>query len=212
MSASFYPGPAYAAPEVHFTTECLHHQGWHDIAGALSFQGTHHVFQGCPYTGARGWAHTSSTDLVHWKDHGQSGPVALNETYAGMESSFSPCAGFVAIDDEGTPCAGFRQCISTKGTTALNPQASTWDVPIELRCATNEQLTSWSAPQYIVPVYYYRALPYDPVRPWKDLDGKWYLLLATDACNATTQAAPVPATTCLRPSPQPIPSLDTAPT
>ena len=40
------------------------------------------------------------------------------------------------------------------------------------RCATNEKLTNWSAPIWMFPVYYYRPLPYDPVRPWKDADGK----------------------------------------
>lgn len=44
---------------------------------------------------------------------------------------------------------------------------------MELRCAQNENLTQWSDPIWMYPVYYYRALPYDPVRPWKDYDGKW---------------------------------------
>jgi hypothetical protein len=31
---------------------------------------------------------------------------------------------------------------------------------------------------------------YDPVRPWKDLDGKWYYALSTDGCNSTTKQMP----------------------
>ena len=38
---------------------------------------------------------------------------------------------------------------------------------MELRCANNAALTNWSDPIWIYPVYYYRPLPYDPVRPWK---------------------------------------------
>lgn len=87
--------------------------------------------------------------------------------YEGMESIDSPCSGFVTVDDHGTPCAGFRQCGSQKGTTGLNPKAHGWDVPMELRCATNPSLTNWSGPIWIYPVYFYRPLPYDPVRPWK---------------------------------------------
>ena len=64
---------------------------------------------------------------------------------------------------------------------------------MELRCAENAALTNWSDPIYIYPVYFYRALPYDPVRPWKDLDGKWYSSWSTDGCNATTKQVPCAA-------------------
>lgn len=89
------------------------------------------------------------------------GVHAINETYRGMESDTSPCSGFMTVDDDGTPCAGFRQCTSTKGLS--HP----WDVPLELRCAQNANLTSWSDPIYIYDVYFNRGLPYDPTRPWK---------------------------------------------
>jgi hypothetical protein len=110
-----------------------------------------------------------------------------------MDSGDVPCSGFVTVDDVGTPCAGFRQCSSGHGTTGLNPQAKKWDVPMELRCAKNAALTNWSDPIWMYPVYYYRALPYDPVRPWKDLDGKWYSSWSTDGCNATTKTVPCAA-------------------
>ena len=85
---------------------------------ALTFQGEHHVFQGCP--ASAGWSHSASSDLVHWTDRGR-GVHMLHETYEGMDStSCGPCSGFVTVDDEGTPCAGFRQCGSTKGATGLN--------------------------------------------------------------------------------------------
>ena len=107
--------------------------------------------------------------------------MAIEETHAGMESHNSPCSGFVTVDDDGIPCAGFRQCSSSKGVAGGQP----WDVPLELRCANNTNLTSWSDPIYLYDVFFYRALPYDPVRPWKDADGMWYSGISTDACNAT---------------------------
>ena len=143
------------------------------------------MFQGCPNAG--GWSHASSPDLVHWTDHGIH-VAAQQETYEGMDSNVSPCSGFVTVDDAGRPCAGFRQCGSSKGTTGLNPKANTWDVPLELRCSENgNNMTAWGAPDFIFPFYYFRALPYDPVRPWKDEDGQWYVAMSTDACNATQQ-------------------------
>ena len=48
--------------------------------------------------------------------------------------------GFVTVDDTGVPCAGFRQCGSSKGTTGLNPAAHSWDVPMEIRCAENRSV------------------------------------------------------------------------
>jgi sucrose-6-phosphate hydrolase SacC (GH32 family) len=160
------------------------------MAGALTFKGVHHSFQGCPASG--GWSHSSSTDLVHWKDEGR-GVHILQENYEGMSSRDSPCSGFVTVDDAGIPCAGFRQCSSSNGTSGLNPAAHSWDVPMELRCAENDKLTNWSAPIWIYPVYFYRALPYDPVRPWKDYDGKWYSAWSTDGCNSTTRKIPCAA-------------------
>ena len=64
---------------------------------------------------------------------------------------------------------------------------------MELRCAndTSGNLSGWGPSEYLFPVYYYRALPYDPPRPWKDWNGKWYLAISTDGCNATSP--PVPA-------------------
>ena len=42
-----------ASGSVHFTRSCLARGGWHDVAGAITINGTHHVFQGCPNAG--GW-------------------------------------------------------------------------------------------------------------------------------------------------------------
>ena len=147
------------------------------------------------------------------------------------------------VDDDGVPCAGFRQCGSITGLTGLNPAAHKWDgetdrsartstptrvhkhkhrldshklgrhgsAPLELRCAKNDNLTDWGEPEYIFPVYYCerehlrllsvvpisnqcllfrrplkkpliadRGLPYDPTRPWKDNDGKWYATISVD--------------------------------
>jgi hypothetical protein len=195
-----YPGNEWQHPKIHQSPDCLHLGGWHDMAGALTFDGVngleHHAFQGCP--GAQGWSHSASKDLVHWEDRGRHVHM-IHETYEGMDStSCGPCSGFVAVDDLGTPCAGFRQCGSTKGATGLNPAAHGWDVPMEVRCAENlktsgSNLTEWSDPIWIYQAYFYRALPYDPVRPWKDTDGKWYSAWSTDGCNGTNQWGPTPA-------------------
>ena len=45
------------------------------MAGALTFKGVHHAFQGCPASG--GWSHSRSTDLVHWVNLGRSADLFL---------------------------------------------------------------------------------------------------------------------------------------
>jgi len=185
-----YPGPTWIAPKIHHSPSCLWKGGWHDVAGALTFKGVNHVFQGCPASG--GWSHAASEDFVHWEDRGIH-VKAIHETYEGMESSNSPCSGFVTVNDDNVPCAGFRQCSSGKAATGVNPAAHKWDVPLEVRCAKNDNLTEWGENQYLFPFYFYRALPYDPVRPWKDTDGKWYAAMSTDGCNATTRKTPCAA-------------------
>ena len=67
---------AMAPLKLHHSPECLKLGGWHDIAGALTHKGVHHVWQGCPAKGA--WSHAASTDLVHWEDRGL-GPSAIQE-------------------------------------------------------------------------------------------------------------------------------------
>ena len=126
-----YPGDDWTHPRIHQSPDCLHLDGWHDMAGALTHNGEHHVFQGCP--ASLGWSHSASSDLVHWENRGR-GVHMLHETAFGMDpTSCGPCSGFVAVGDDGVPCAGFRQCGSGKGATGLNPQAHDWDVPMELR-------------------------------------------------------------------------------
>ena len=78
-----YPGADFLHPKIHQSPDCLHLGGWHDVAGALTFKGEHHVFQGCP--ASLGWSHSFSTDLVHWTDRGR-GVHMLHETYEGMDS------------------------------------------------------------------------------------------------------------------------------
>ena len=80
---------------------------WNDIAGALTYKGTSHVFQGCPGGGqpgsqAHGWHHAATTDLVHWQDRGIH-VEAIKESFEGFTSDTSPCSGFVTVDDDGVP-------------------------------------------------------------------------------------------------------------
>ena len=81
-----------------------------------------------------------------------------------------------------------RKGVNGKGTP--HP----WDVPLELRCASDDALSNWStSPDYLFNVSWYRPIPYDPARPWQDKDGMWYQLLSMDGCNATTRALPCEA-------------------
>ena len=173
--------PKFLAPTVHFAPKYVSERGgWHDIAGALTHNGVHHIYQGT------GWNHALSHDLVKWST-GPMGPSAINETYAGMESFSEPCSGYLTKDQDGKVCAGFRQCGSQKGVAGGAP----WDVPLELRCALDDNLTAWTThPDYLFNVSFYRALPYDPARPWQEADGQWYQLLSMDGCNATTRKLP----------------------
>lgn len=162
--------------------------GWHDIAGAVTHNDVHHIFMG------EGWNHHLSDDLVAWR-MGVHGPPAIHESYAGMSSDSDPCSGFVTKDPEdgGRVCAGFRQCGSDHGVAGGND----WDVPLELRCALDDDLTQWANTtteigiDYLFNVSWYRAIPYDPARPWHEpADDNWYVLMSMDACNATTQELP----------------------
>ena len=174
--APSFPGPVHLHPTIHFARGVVANGGgWHDIAGAITNKGIHHIYQGT------GWNHAFSTDLVHW-NAGAHGPKAVNETYKGMQSLSDPCSGFITKDpeDEDRVCAGFRQCGSHKGVNGSASTYHNWDVPLELRCADLQDLSSWNdaAPEYLFNVSWYRPIPYDPARPWVDSDGNWYQLLS----------------------------------
>ena len=178
-----FPGPVHLHPQIHFAPSVVsEHGGWHDIAGAFTHKGLHHIFQG------QGWNHATSQDLVTWSV-APHGPRPIHETYKGMDSNTDPCSGFVTQDEDGTVCAGFRQCFSSHGINATGFQS--WDVPLELRCALDDDLKRWAiTPDYLFNVTFYRPVPYDPARPWREKDGYWYVLLSFDHCNATTKALP----------------------
>ena len=194
--ARAFPGPAYLHPTVHFAAPWVANGGgWHDVAGAFTHLGTHHVFQGT------GWNHATSPDLVHWAA-APHGPIAIQENYAGMSSKSDPCSGFVTTDDEGLVCAGFRQCSSEKGVDGF---PHPWDVPLEVRCATDQSAAlskftddpSSAEYSYLFNVSFWRAIPYDPARPWREEStGKWYQILSMDACNATNAPRNVGGKTC----------------
>ena len=162
----------------------------HCACAVPAHNGVHHVFQGCPRSSLGpepdGWHHAASIDLVHWEDRGI-GPGAQDESWHGFTSKkpSPPCSGFVTVDDDGAPCAGYRSCQSATGLSDSGNPNATWNAPLELRCAENANLTQWGPPDYIFPVYFARGLPYDPPRPWKDTDGQWYAAISTDGCNYT---------------------------
>ena len=75
-----------------------------------------------------------------------------------MDSYTDPCSGFVTQDEDGTVCAGFRQCFSNHGINATGFQS--WDVPLELRCALDDDLKRWAiTPDYLFNVTFYRPVP-----------------------------------------------------
>ena len=42
-----FPGPAHLKPTVHFAPPVVSEQGgWHDVAGAITHNGIHHIYQG----------------------------------------------------------------------------------------------------------------------------------------------------------------------
>ena len=172
-----FPGPAYVVPTVHNSPDCTHLPNWHDVAGALFHRGLWHVFQGSAACNgvAAGWHHAVSSNLVDWTNLGiEPGLSAIQEPYGRS----SPCSGFVTLDDDGVPCAGFRECAgAVPGSDA---------VPLEVRCALNDNLTAWGPPEYLFNFSFSRSLPFDPVRPWVDSDGQWYATISADSCNATT--------------------------
>ena len=65
---------------------------------------------------------------------------------------------------------------------------------MEVRCTTKDDqfLSTWFGPDFLFNISYYRAIPYDPARPWKEA-GMWYMMLSTDACNGTTHSIPCDA-------------------
>ena len=130
---------------------------------------------------------------MHWQT-GAHGPAAIHETYAGMDSTGDPCSGFVTKDpldksmgqSKGRVCAGFRQCGSRKGVEG----GASWDVPLELRCALNDELTEWSNTtetiDYLFNVSWWRPIPYDPARPWQEADGTWCKCKHLPTCRVRT--------------------------
>lgn len=58
----------------------------------------------------------------------------------------------------------------------------------------DDQLSNWtsdpSSPlfDYMFNVSFWRPVPYDPARPWREDDGMWYQLISLDACNDTGTA------------------------
>lgn len=173
-----FPGPEWTHPQLHNNPGCLNLPGWHDIAGAIFVDGVYHVWQGCPLDSTLlhgGWHHSTSTDLVHWTHLGID-MVPDAEPYG----AYIPCSGFVTEDDDGVVCAGFRQCEGNWPNATLHNH-----VPLELRCALNKNLTSFSPPEYLFFFDFNINIPYDPVRPWVGTDGKWYAGISADACNDT---------------------------
>ena len=65
------------------------------------------------------------------------------------------------------------------------PGRDNTQVPLEVRCATSPgaalRLDNFSGPEYLFWFYFNRNLPYDPVYPWKDTDGRWYAAISADA-------------------------------
>lgn len=188
-----YPGPVWMHPRVHYAPL---NQTAGDIAGALSHHGLHHVWQLTQETfgsSGSGWHHRTSRDLVRWQAASESQPVGPADWPS----------GFAIADDEQTAgriCTGMRcdRCKPddpTKPMCALGKDntSTCQQPPLALRCATNDAATEWGTYEPMFPIKYYRGLPYDPFRPFRDHDGLWYAGIAIDACNGTTNSVPCQA-------------------
>ena len=162
--------------QLHNTPTCLNAAGGatsRDIAAAITHHGVHHVWQLC----GTGWHHSSSSDLVNWFHRG----IDLKEWPS----------GFVVIDpvtDE--LCAGFRSTTSNTANNNSSSSSKMLSTPLVLRCAKDNPRDlispfSWSPPEIMLNVSFWRFLPYDPFRPFQDDDGQWYAGIALDACNNT---------------------------
>ena len=164
--------PSTPTTNIHNRPACLNAPGGassRDISAAITHDHIHHVFQLC----AKGWHHSTSTDLVHWTHRG----IGLHEWPS----------GFVVVDPYTHElCAGFRGSGGSTSSTSSTSSAS-----LVLRCAvddhntTSTQPLAWSTPETMLNVTFWRFLPLDPFRPFQDTDGQWYVGVALDACNAT---------------------------
>ena len=187
--AYWHPGPVWMRPRLHYAPL---NKSAGDIAGALSHNGLHHVWQ---LTGERlgagaGWHHRVSADLVHWRTASDGQPVGPDDWPSGFAIADSEQTG-------GRICAGMRcdRCQPKDPSRPLCPlgkdnTSACQQPPLALRCATNSEATEWGAYEPLIPIVYYRGIPYDPFRPFRDHDGWWYAGIAVDACNGTTDAVP----------------------
>lgn len=203
-SPSWAVPPDHHSPRIHYGAPCFATpspsawQVWHDVAAAISLpDGSHHLWMGCPSVNGweeGGWHHAVSNDLVRWRSMGidvraineSHGSADAPDTPVSMKSQFTPCAGFVTIDDAtGDLCVGLRQCYSRVGL----PGGHSWDVPLELRCAnitgSSNNTMQFQPPEFLFDVYFAKNLAFDPVRPWRGQDGRYYAVIAGDACNDT---------------------------
>ena len=80
---------------------------------------------------------------------------------------------------------GSDRCTSDKGVAGF-PDA--WDVPWRsgVLSTFGQSILVFERPDYLFNVSFWRAIPYDPARPWREKStGKWSQLLSMDACNET---------------------------
>lgn len=154
---------ASAMPVLHYTRPCVNEGGGSRDISAAI------TIDGAHHTWQLcegGWHHAVSTDLVSWRSLG----VDLDEWPS----------GFVVAADDGRACAGF---LGADGAG------------VSARCAAAVADHPWTfgAERPWFRVDFYRPLPLDPFRPFRDSDGRYYIGVAMDGCNGTTRAAPCDA-------------------
>ena len=153
--------PAYYRPQFHYTPSYRYGDGPGDTSGAVYSEKTktYHIF---PLTD-KGMEHASSTDLVHWKDHGpkhnldDSGGVVI---YNGTALSLS---------------AGGLNAVFSIATDSALLDWSPMKTLFSARAWNNRKGAM--------------AFPGDPLAPWvdpRDLEGRWWIGLAIDGCLNNT--------------------------
>ena len=162
-------------PDIHFipSTPCI---GVGDIAGAVSINGVHSVFQllsggNSTNGGLNGWNHATSEDFVRFNNVG----VSIDDWPS----------GFAVHDEENDEmCAGMRtDSIPSDGGQEV-------DSSMAMRCSPLPPSPlagpyDFGEPEKMFNVYNWRFAPYDPFRPILDEEGFWNVGVAFDGCNDT---------------------------
>ena len=210
------PWPEHLTPHIHNSPPGFANlrdglNMWHDVAAALTLETdagklTHNVwmgsypyggFQGYPFLGKSGypegnaWQRASSTDFVHWENHG---------------NSLGRLTGF-AIQDPSTKlvCAAQRggcEFWTAAGGCSTNVTRNMQEhTPISMTCAKPSALDGAHAWSIGGPGSFVFTRPYHTAdgdgQGWQDEDGHWSIAIAATGCGTGDPPPMPPSPPCL---------------